>query len=304
MSNGNQGFVAHAAVLASVALLSVEVCAIAPHPASLTDDGLGNLLVSVGSVIGSSVVAILSISRGTVASQTAMRAGAFAGLLLGIFECANIGFEYSSLGSQRLRAVVGGGSLAMIALTHAIAGSIGYERTARLRMAVWSALWCALITATLLCTFGFSYDLAFMAHRIAITHADFMRSGMQDPAAFVVRNTLASAALHLLSMPALAILFGGLGGLVSASLRSRPRSVAAIAGLGGVVQFGVSVAVMRYALSLPRSERPPYILPAMILGGIAMTYVYPVLSNLIRRSGFGPGENTSLTDGVSASHQR
>jgi hypothetical protein len=35
-----------------------------------------------------------------------------------------------------------------------------------------------------------------------------------------------------------------------------------------------------------------------------MTYVYPVLSNLIRRSGFGPGENTSLTDGVSASHQR
>ena len=109
MSNGNQGFVAHAAVLASVALLSVEVCAIAPHPASLTDDGLGNLLVSVGSVIGSSVVAILSISRGTVASQTAMRAGVFAGLLLGIFECANIGFEYSSLGSQRLRAVVGGG---------------------------------------------------------------------------------------------------------------------------------------------------------------------------------------------------
>jgi hypothetical protein len=299
MKDGNQRFVNYAAALAGAALLSVEGCAIALHPASLTEDGFGNLLVSVGIGAGASIAAILGVSRGTVASQTAMRVGAFAGFLLGIFECANITFEYSPLGSQSLRAVVGGGSLAMLAFTHAIAGSIGYERTAHLRMALWSALWCALITAMLLCTFGFSYDLAFMAHRITITHADFLRSGMQDPAAFVVRNTLTSAVLHLSSLPILAVIFGGIGGIVSASLRPRPRSLAALVGVGGVLQFIVSVALMRYALSLPRSERSPYILPAMILGGIAMTYAYPVISKLIRGPRVGPGENKRPSTEVS-----
>jgi hypothetical protein len=78
-------------------------------------------------------------------------------------------------------------------------------------------------------------------------------------------------------------IFGCIGGLASGFLRSVPRRVVLALSLLGIVQLIASVAAIRFALTLERSQRPPFIMGGMLAGGIALASVHPLFSAVCPR---------------------
>ena len=162
------------------------------------------------------------------------------------------------------------------------AASVAFRLTGSLPLAALAAVWCAIVGTVITCAFGFATDLAFLPRLVHNLSPAFARSGLDDPRAFVVRNTIESASAHLLMAPIVAAVVGLLAGTATAGLRSARREVAiALAGLV-VVQLGLSVAAIRHGLTLERPRRPPYIMTGMLLGALTLVAAYPVLAAACR----------------------
>jgi hypothetical protein len=173
--------------------------------------------------------------------------------------------------------------MAMLALLYGTAGSIAYRRTTSLALAVGAGVWCALVVTVITCLFAFSYNLASLTRMAQAMYSAYEQSGMHDARAFVVRNTLDAASSHLVVSPLIGAFFSGVGALITERLaRARPSTAAAL-GLLGVCQLALSIGLIHYAMSLTRSERPPFIMTGMLLGGIALTYAAPVATALLSR---------------------
>jgi hypothetical protein len=139
-----------------------------------------------------------------------------------------------------------------------------------------------MLAIVMACLSGFAIDLAFMSHLVRNMAAAFARSGLADPRAFVVRNTVESASTHLLMAPCIAAVIGLLAGIAAAGLRSARREVAiTLAGLV-IIQLFLGVAVLRHGLALERPRRPPFIMTGMLLGGLALACAYPVFAAACR----------------------
>jgi hypothetical protein len=165
----------------------------------------------------------------------------------------------------------------MIALFGA-AGSVAFGRTGSLRLAGLAAVWCATVGFVITCSAAFAIDLGFMPRLVRNLSEAFARSGMADPRAFVVRNTLESASTHLIVAPILAAIAGLIGGMAAAGLQEARREVAVALAALVVVLLASSVALLRHAQTLERPRRPPFVMSGMLLGGLTLACVYPVFA--------------------------
>jgi hypothetical protein len=130
--------------------------------------------------------------------------------------------------------------------------------------------------------FGFALGVLFMPYMQQILAGDYAQSGMSDPRAFVIRNTLDSASTHLLLAPLLAGLFGLIGGYACSRLHSLQRSAAMVlAGLETGLLIG-GLTALRIATALARPERPPFVMMGLLALGIAMACAHPVVSAIRR----------------------
>jgi hypothetical protein len=248
------------------------------HPASVDGGGLTSVVACVAILLLYGVAAIWVRMRPAGPMRTALSGGAALGLALGIAQAAHIFMEHFADLRPPFDAIVGGGSMGLMILCFGAAGAVAFQRTGSLPLAVLAAIWCATLAMVIVCLSGFAIDLAFMSHLERNVSPAFARSGMADPRAFVVRNTVENASNHLLTAPPLAAVVGLLAGIATAGLRSARREVAiALAGLV-IVQMALSVAVIRHGLSLERPRRPPFIMTGMLLGGLALAGAYPVLA--------------------------
>jgi hypothetical protein len=252
-------------------------------PAVVGQGGISGLVTSVGLLLVYGLAALWVRARPAGPTRTALGFGATLGLVLGAVEAVNIVLEYFANLSGPLSAIAGAGAMGLMVLLFGAAASGAFRRTDSLGLAVLAAVWCALIGAVIMCWFAFAIDLVFMPHQQRVLGDAFLRSGMNDPRAFVIRHTLENASSHLLLMPLMATVFGFIGGLMRGSLRSVPRRVVLALALVGFVQLIASVATIRYALTLERPRRPPFIMGGMLAGGVALASVHPFCAAVRQR---------------------
>ncbi len=253
------------------------------HPASVTQGGDLILTTAVGFLIAYGAAALWNRRHGSGAMSIALMIGAALGLIVGAVEMVNISLETSGSVNQTIRGIAPPTAMALMALLFGTAGSMAYQRTSSFRLAVWSGIWCALIGTILTCIFGFAYSVGFMPYMEQINHVEYLRSGMQDPSAFVIRKTLHDMSSHLVIAPLMAAFFSCSGALISAYLEPAECRVVITFAFFGVLQLALGVGAIRWASSLARPQRPPFIMIGMLASGIALTYVYAVFSALALR---------------------
>jgi hypothetical protein len=270
-----QQLVSKAILCCTGALLFLIGVAVYQHPASVFPGDLSAAAVTVAAMVVFGVTAACTLYAKTTGLQMALLIGAAVGALQGFIEMANIAFEYSPYGSKAVHTLAVPLSMALMILLFSSAGSLAYDRTSSLRLATVSGVWCAVVGTLLTGLFGFAYNIIQMPHMVEIMHTEFALSGLADPRAYVVRNTIDSASTHFFLAPILGAISGCIASFVSSQLRGRQRLVAVLFSAMSFVLLISSVALIRFGLTLARADRAPYISCGMIGSALALTCLWP-----------------------------
>jgi hypothetical protein len=226
-------------------------------------------------VYGTAAIWVSYQSRADV--RTAIQIGAMSGLLLGAVHVANHVIELFV--PARNFALVISPVFLMFALLGAT-GSAAWQRTRSLVLAVVAGLWCAVVATVILISVALVLDLAFEARAELPLKDAFAGSGMNDPGAFLLRNSLEAGSEGLVRMPVFALVFSLIGAAANAWISRWPRNaVLAGAWIAPVVLVMGAVALL-YANSLQRSARPPFVMAGVLLSGVALSTAHPIWSAL------------------------
>jgi len=101
---------------------------------------------------------------------------------------------------------------------------------------------------------------------------------MTDGRAFVIRNMLDGASSHLLIAPAVAALAGSASVTTCVFLKPVGRRTAAALAVCALMVLVGGVTALRYASSLERSARPPFVMLGLLGLGVALTSAGPLLA--------------------------
>ena len=256
------------------ALIAVRV---ARYPVSIQGPGNSLLWTNVPLLLvyGLAAIWVSYQNRGDV--RTAIRIGAITGLLLGAVQVTNHLIELFV--PARNFALVISPVFLMFALLGA-AGSAAWQRTRSLALAVVSGLWCAVVATVILISVALILDVVFETRAELPLREAFSASGMTDPGAFLLRNSLEAASEVLVRMPVFALVFSLIGAVANAWITQWPRN-AALAGVGiAPLVLVIGAASLLHANSLERSARPPFVIAGVLLAGVALSATHPIWSAL------------------------
>ena len=255
---------------------------VARYPASLSQGGLLSLMASSGALLAYGGVTVSAARASSGRLETALRQGAVAGLFLGVAAAIGLGLElFAPLGST-WGAVAGVSQWGLMFLTFGAAGSAGFFKARSLPLAVAAAGWAAVISTTLTLLCGYGIGLLAMPHMQQVLFGEFLQSGLADPQAYVIYNTLSSGTMTVLLAPVIALAFGLAGALAAAllgSVHGRPARV--LASLEGALAAS-ALAALVFANTLERAARPPYILFGLLGLGLSLVCLHPIVRALQR----------------------
>jgi hypothetical protein len=263
-------------VMVVLSLIAVDV---ARYPASIQVPGNHLLWTNVTLLLMYGLAAIWVSYQRRADVRAAIRIGAITGLLLGAVQVANHVIELFV--PARNFALVISPVFLMLALLGA-AGSAAWQRTRSFVLAVGAGVWCAVVATVILLSIALVLNLAFEARAELPLKEPFAASGMNDPGAFLVRNSLEAASEGLVRMPVSALVLSLIGALANAWITQWSRS-AALAGVWiAPLVFVMGAAALLYANSLGRSARPPFVMAGVLLAGLALSAAHPIWSALRR----------------------
>jgi len=205
-------------------------------------------------------------------------------ILLGAVAVLNHTLEIFAALDSSVSAILGVSMWGLMFLGFGVAASATYHRLGSLRLAVVAGVWCALVSTVATLLAGYAIGVLFMPHMQHILQGAYAQSGMADPQAFVIQNTLNSGAAHVLLAPLIAVVFGFASGLAGAFLAFIHRGVAITLALLELLLVGAGLAAIRYASLLNRPDRPPYIMFGLLALGVTMATVHPVLTAIRRQT--------------------
>jgi hypothetical protein len=268
--------------LAGIAIVSMMMgYSVARYPASL-ELGRPSFLGSAAALLAYAAFAVLA-RRGLLdPGRTALARGAGVGIVLGLLAGVNLLVEHFGSLGDAWRAGFGVGMWGAMFLGFAAAGSATYREVGSIVPAVGSSVWGSMVSTVITVGFGFSLALLAMPHMQQILAPAFARSGMTDPQAFVIRNTLDAASTHLLIAPFVAVTFGLAGGLACALLGHVRRGVAVALGFSGLLLLVAGLLSIRFASMIERPQRPPFIMAGLLALGLALSCAHPILTALRR----------------------
>jgi hypothetical protein len=276
--------------LASMLLLGIGVLfalllyAVLRYPTSLSQGGQFNLLVIAGALLANAAAALWARGRTSDSLQVALEQGSRIGLLLGAFAVVNHVIEIFAAPDAALGAILGVSMWALLFLAFGGVASATYQRSGSLGLAIIASVWCALVSTIMTLLAGYTIALLFMPHMQQILQGVYAQSGMTDPQAFVIHNTLSSGASHALLTPIIGLVFGCAGGIAGAVLGSVQRPVAIALAVGELLLVTAGLAAIGFASSLDRSESPPYIMFGLLALGITMACAHSILTAIRSQS--------------------
>lgn len=271
-------------VLGSLLVLLLLIVSVARHPASL---GSGLFIMDIALLSGYAVLSIWGSRQRRPEVRVALTAGTQTGMMLGLILISSHVVEWFGLDRNRAAQFArGAGSTLLMLGLLAAAGSAAWERTRSIKLGVIGGLWCGSLGMMILLGFALTLNLAFEAHAVAWLHEAFDASGMHDPGAFVVRNSLKAASEILIRMPIAALGMSLIGSLLNWCI-TRSKTLAVLAAWITPPALVAGAAALWHADSLERAARPPFVLTGVLIAGIALCSVHPIWSGLHRRRNAG-----------------
>ena len=278
------------ATLASTLLLGIGVLfalllyAVLRYPASLSQGGQFSLLVTAGALLAYGAAALWARRATSDSLQMALEQGARIGLLLGAFAVLIHTIEIFATLDSTMGAIFGVSMWAVLFLAFGGVASATSQRSGSLGLAISASVWCALVSTVMTLLAGYTIALLFMPHMQQILQGVYAQSGMTDPQAFVIHNTLSSGASHVLLTPIIALVFGCAGGIAGMLFGAIHRPIALALAVGELLLLTVGLAAIGFASSLNRSERPPYIMFGLLALGVTMACAHPILAAIRRQN--------------------
>jgi hypothetical protein len=273
------------AVIAGIAVVLVLMLyGVLSYPVSLSQSGLLNLFASVGALLTYAGAALWVRQKSIESVQLALAQGAKIGIFLGVIAVINLSLEHFVASSAPLSAVRGVSMWGVMFLSFGAAGSAAYRKVGSLGLAVMSSIWSSLVSTVSMLIFGFFLALVFMPHMVLILAPAYAESGMTDAQAFVIQHTLNASTMHLLLVPIVAGIFGLMGGCAASILRSISQSVSVSLGVFELLLFIAGITSLRFASSLDRPARPPFVMAGLLALGIALACAHPILTVIRRRA--------------------
>ena len=281
----NHGSLGGAAVACALIVLSLIAINVVRHRLSMAGSGGTTLLMDVCLLLACAAIAIWVLRQRHGNSTVALSAGARVGLMSGSVAVTNHAIElFSPRQGAIAQFVFGAGPLLLIMAFFAAAGSAGRERTRSVILGAVAGIWCSIVALLLLLSFAFACNLAFGALAELRLQQPFVASGMTDPGAFLVRNSLDAASEFLVRMPVLALSLSFMGGIANAWLRCRSRSLAFLFACLMPMMFAAGVVALWYTSTLERPARPPFVTVGVLLAATALIGIHPVWSAVRRTS--------------------
>ena len=264
-------------------VISLLLYSLLLFPESLEHGEYTNFLITATALLVYGLISFWVYRTKPEPLRLSLSQGARLGVLLGVIEIINHSLETFASLDQSISAILGVSMWGLMFLVFGSVGSAIYKRFSSFRLSIISSIWCALVSTVMILLFGFLTSLIFMSRYEEILNGDFIQSGLSNPKAFVILNTINSAASHVILAPLTAVLFGFGGGLAFKILGSIQKKIAIVFAASDLLLVVVGVWSIQLANSLSRSDRPPFILVGLVSIGIAMVCIYPIFSALKTR---------------------
>ena len=283
MSDPHDRSVATHLLLAIVVVFALMLYGTLRYPASLSQGGLVSFLATAGALLAYGAAALSARRQSAGSLRIALGQGARFGILLGSVAVLSHVLEiFGNLGSPT-SAILGVSMWGLMFLAFGVVASSTYNLFGSLRLSVFASVWCALVSTVATLLAGYLIGVLFMAHMQQILQGAYAQSGMADPRAYVIQNTLSSGAAHALLAPLVAVVFGLAGGLTAKILASVHRVVAIALGVFELILLGAGLAAIRFASSLNRPDRPAFIMFGLLALGVTMATAHAVLTAIHRQ---------------------
>jgi hypothetical protein len=255
--------------------IAIAVCGAASFPSSVADGGLAIFIAAVVPLLVYFSVAMWA-RRAAARIQTALRVGTVAGLSMAavgvLYHCVEISISLpASIG-----AALGAGTWGAMFLTFGIACSVTFMKEKSMALGVLSSVWCGMMYAAVLVACALAVAFTFMPHMQRILAPSHGTSGIPAPEAFVVRHEVGAAGEHVFIVPAIASFVGLLSGAACLFLASIRRRAALAIGIVAPLVFAVGVVSIRFAASLERAQRPPFILFGLAALAVTLASAHPL----------------------------
>jgi hypothetical protein len=261
--------------------LALVIIGVVRYPASL-ETGMSSFLTSSAALLAYAALAVLARRSLSSSLKLALAQGAVVGCLLGIIALVNLLLEHFAPLGPRFGAALGVGMWGAMFLAFGGVGSATYGKVGSVALAAVSSVWSAIVSTVITVICGFLLNLLLMPRMQQILAPAFAQSGMNDPEAFVIRNTLNAASSHLLIAPLVALFFGFAGGLACSIIGTVRRSLVIAAAASALPLIIAGLFSIRFASMIPRAERPPFIMFGLLALGVALSCAHPVVTAIRR----------------------
>lgn len=252
-------------------------------PESVAGSGWSAFFASIGALLIYGAVSEGARRASSDTTRVALVTGARVGWFLGLLEAMHhIAEDFGDL-RPPMPAILGVSMWGLLFLCFGIAGSTAYRKTGSLFLSMVASVWSAVVSTVALVSFAFAAGLLFMPHMQHMSAGEFAASGMSDPRAFVVRNMFDAASSHLLIAPVVAAIVGVSSALASSRLRLVGLRTQALFGCVCLLLLTAGIMAIRFASSLDRAARPPFIMCGLLALGISLASAYPIVSAIRQR---------------------
>lgn len=267
-------------VLGVVVVLALIAISVAGHPTSIQAAGNGLPRTDVTLLLVYGLAATWVWYQRWIDVRAAIRVGAITGFLLGVVLAANHIIELF-VPARAFALVISPVFLTFLLL--GAAGSIAWQRTQSVARVVVAGGWCAVVATLIMLSAGLASNLVFEVRAELPLTEPFAASGMSDPGAFLVRNSLEAAGEVLVRLPVLALVLSLIGASENAWITHRSRSATLIIAWIAPLALILGAAALWYADSLERSTRPPLVMVGVLLCSVSLSAAHPIWSALRHR---------------------
>jgi hypothetical protein len=262
-------------LIVAVIAIAIILYGAACFPSSVTDGGLAAFIAAVVPLLVYFSVGMWA-RRGSARIQAAFRIGTVAGLSMAAVGVLYHTVEISTSLPASIGAVLGAGMWGAMFLTFGIACSATFMKEKSIALGVLSSAWCGMMYAAVLVACALAIGFTFMPHMQRILAPLYSTSGMQDPQAFVVRHEVGAAGEHLSIVPAIASFVGLVSGVACLFLISIRRQAALVISIVALLVFAAGVVSIRFATSLERAERPPFVVFGLAALAVTLASAHPL----------------------------
>jgi hypothetical protein len=268
-----------ALLIVAVIAISIILYGAACFPSSVTDGGLAVFMAAVVPLLVYFSVGMWARRR-SARIQAALRIGTVAGLSMAAVGVLYHTVEISTSLPASIGAILGGGMWGAMFLTFGIACSATFRKEKSLGLGVLSSAWCGMMYAALLVACALAIGFTFMPHMQRILAPLYSTSGMQAPQAFVVRHEVGAAGEHLFIVPIIALFVGLVSGVACLFLISMRRQAALLISIVAMFVFAAGVMSIRFATSLERAQRPPFIMFGLASLAVTLASAHPLFMTI------------------------